>query len=335
MNLKNNSYIDLHVHLDGSVPFFLARKLAASQGGVQRTDRELEALMVAPKNCQDLNDYLTKFEYPLTLLQTEEGIAQSVCELLNVQASQGIIYSEIRFAPQLHIREGLSQKQVVAAALSGRELYRQMAGEQAISSNLILCCMRGDNNEDLNMETVETAGNFLGKGVAALDLAGAEALFPTNLFKNIFKAAKQKKIPFTIHAGEARGAESIWEALDFGAFRIGHGIRCLEDRELTAYLAKKQIPLELCPTSNLNTRIFSDIRDYPLLKLLDAGVCVTVNTDNMTVSNTTVQEEFRRLEAVFHLGEEPVKRLLLNAANAAFVSEEERKRLREKIIKSF
>ena len=309
MEIPKKGLIDLHVHLDGSLSFDMARELAKMQGMEIKSEEALKRLMVVPSDCQDLNDYLTKFDYSLELLQTEKAITYSVCELLKIQKAQGLTYSEIRFAPQLHIRKGLSQEQVVAAAVRGL---------QGFSSSLILCCMRGADNQALNLETVEVAREYLGKGVVALDLAGAETLFPTKKFESIFREAGRKGIPFTIHAGEADGPVSIWAALEFGASRIGHGIRCLEDRTLVRRLEKDKIPLELCPTSNINTKVFKNITDYPILKILDEGIKVTINTDNMTVSNTTVRRELQLLADTFHLSEIEIGHLIKNAEESMF-----------------
>lgn len=192
MKVSKGGLMDLHVHLDGSLTFSLAKKLAAGQGMEEKTDKELKELMTVPEDCRDLNGYLTKFDYSLSLMQTKEGVTESVCELLKIQESQGLIYSEIRFAPQLHRRMGLSQREVVRAAVRGLEKYWDVSGFDGMEANLILCCMRGADNWDENMETVSVAGEFLGKGVCALDLAGAEALFPTEDFEDIFKLAQKK-----------------------------------------------------------------------------------------------------------------------------------------------
>ncbi len=309
MEIPKNGFIDLHVHLDGSLSFDMARELANIQGMEIKSEKELKKLMVAPKDCRDLNDYLTKFDYPLKLLQTEKAITYSVYELLKIQKLQGLVYSEIRFAPQLHTRKGLSQEQIVAAALRGT---------QGFSCGLILCCMRGANNQAMNLETLEAAEKYMGKGVVALDLAGAEALFPTENFEELFRKAGKKGIPFTIHAGEAAGPESIWKALEFGASRIGHGVRCLEDKVLVQRLAQDQIPLELCPTSNMNTKVFDNITRYPIMRFLDEGIKVTINTDNMTVSNTTLRKEFQLVSDTFRLNKTEIERLMKNAAESIF-----------------
>ena len=143
-----------------------------------------------------------------------------------------------------------------------------------IRIGLILCCMRGEDHE-ANIETVRVASKYYGNYVCALDLAGAEALYPTDYFNKEFELAKAEGIPFTIHAGEAAGPESIWRALEFGASRIGHGIRCLEDGALVDYLARHKIPLEICPTSNIQTKVYQSYDEYPVKELLLRGVHVT------------------------------------------------------------
>ena len=304
MHIKN-CLLDLHVHLDGSLSVDTVRELAGMQGislakadtGTQHTalnmdsmnaqvdDNILRKRLQVSADCQDLNEYLTKFDFPLQLLQTPESMETSVRRLLVQQWQQGLIYSEIRFAPQLHTRRGMSQYEAVEAALEG--LYQGMR-QTSILSGLILCCMRGQNNAEMNAETVQVAERYLGNGVAALDLAGAEGLFPTTDYETLFQQAKAKGIPFTIHAGEAAGPESIWAALRCGAARIGHGIRAAEDKKLMQALASSGVTLELCPTSNLNTKVVSKISDYPIKTLMDAGVRVTINTDNMTVSGLSL-----------------------------------------------
>lgn len=321
--------VDLHLHLDGSLSLETARALAAMQNlPIPSGDAELRALLQAPENCASLNDYLKCFDFPLTLLQTKEAISESVFRLKEELKAQGLIYAEIRFAPQLHTAKGLTQEEAVLAAMEGNR-------RSSLKSGLILCCMRGPDVGEKNMLTAEVAGRYLGKGVCAIDLAGAEALFPTAGFGPVFEYARERRIPFTIHAGEADGPESVRAALSFGAKRIGHGVRSCEDLELMAELARERIALELCPTSNLNTKIFAKIEDYPLMEFLRAGVPVTINTDNMSVSNTTARRELQLIADTFQLGAEAVKQLLLNAAEASFTDRGTKAELIQKIERTF
>ena len=322
-------YIDLHLHLDGSLSLASVRRLAEMQGiEIPESDGEVRKLLSVSADCRDLNEYLEKFSFPGTLLQTREGLREAVRALAEELKTEGHIYAEIRFAPQKHCERGLTQEDAVAAALAGLALTD-------FSAQLILCCMRGDDNHAENLETVEVAAKYLGKGVCAVDLAGAEALFPTKDFEDVFALAQRLGVPAAIHAGEADGPESVRAALRFGAKRIGHGVRSAADPELMKLLAEQGVPLEVCPTSNLNTVVVSDIRDYPFRKLLDAGVRLTVNTDNRSVSATDIRREFTLLAEAFRLTRDEVKSLLLNAAEASFAPAEQRDELKRKIEASF
>lgn len=242
-------------------------------------------LTVEPEN-KDLNQYLEKFDLPLFFLQTEEHIERATFELYEDLYNQGVKYAEVRFAPSLHLNSGLSYDRVVEAAIRGmnkaKEKYR-------IMGHLILCCMRGEGEENrkANEETVNVAERYLGKGVCALDLAGAEALFPTENFKDIFEKAKEKNIPFTIHAGEAAGPESIIEALKMGAQRIGHGIRCIENPAVVKLLSRLKIPLEICPISEIQTNATKKEK-FPIGELLRCKIPITISSDNNTVSGTDI-----------------------------------------------
>lgn len=320
--------IDLHLHLDGSLSIASVKKLAALQNIPLPEDDLLHSILSVGPECRDLNEYLEKFDYPLSLLQTPEGIAMSVSNLLEELSVQGLMYAEIRFAPQLHLTKGLSQRQVVEAAISGLE-------DAPIPCGLILCCMRMPDNKAENLETVRLAKDYLGKGVVAVDLAGAEAVFPTKNFSDEFALARELGVPYTIHAGEADGRDSIYTALEFGTKRIGHGIRAWEDPALLKTLAAEGITLECCPTSNLNTQIFQDLRDYPIRVMLEEGVRFTVNTDNMTVSNTTLAREWQLLMDHFPLEQSDVIRIFLNAVDAAFAPDDLKAELRKKIHREF
>lgn len=326
---KKFGLIDLHLHLDGSLSLDSVKKLAEMQNiEIPKNDAALCKMLQVSDGCRDLNEYLEKFEFPCSLMQTTIGIKEAVKHLEAELAAQGLVYAEIRFAPQLHTLQGLNQTQVVEAAIEGM-------GQSALKSNLILCCMRGKDNYEANLETIHVAKAFLGRGIAAVDLAGAEALFPTADFADLFALAKEMGLPFTIHAGEADGPASVYQALEFGAKRIGHGVRSLEDTELIKRLKEEEITLELCPTSNLNTSIFGSYAEYPLRELMEAGIKVTINTDNMTVSNTTVETELQHMVNALQLTEEELRQLAVNAAEASFADESTKKWMREEIERRF
>lgn len=308
--MKNG--IDLHLHLDGS----LTPAYVISQAKKQGLDlpvweeKELVKYMTAPADCRDLNEYLEKFDLPCSVMQTEDALTEAVLDVCRQMEAQGMKYVEIRFAPQLHTKKGLTQRQVTEAAIKG------LPQGKGLEAKLILCCMRMENNEKENIETIRMAEEYLGKGVAAADLAGAEAIFPTKSFEPVFRMAREAGVPFTIHAGEADGPKSIWTALKFGAKRIGHGVRCLEDETLVEYLREHRIPLEVCPTSNFQTKAVKG--EYPLKKMLEKGLCVTLNTDNTTVSGTTLEKEFEVARTRLGVTEEELEILKANAEKARF-----------------
>lgn len=326
--------IDLHLHLDGSLNpknIIQMAKMSDVKLPFTEEDKLRKQLMVEP-DCKNLGEYLEKFDLPLQVLQTEECLEYAVYELLKELKSQGLCYVEIRFAPQLHMQRGLTQEKVVAAAIKGLNRGKE---DFLIEAQLILCCMRGDTNYVQNQETVDVAKEFLGKGVCAIDLAGNEAAYPTRDFETLFLEARRQRIPVTLHAGEAAGAQSVEEALKCGAARIGHGIHSIENSELLGRLKEEKIFLELCYSSNLQTQAVKCSEDYPLIQFLEKGILVTINTDNMTVSNTTLKREYQLLKQNFHLSDETLLQIAKSSADAAFLSEEEKAKLKQVIDQKF
>ena len=324
--MKKYALMDLHLHLDGSQPLSSVKELAAMQNIEIPSDDELIPLIRVQPDCRSLTEYLEKFAFPLSLMQTEKAISASVYNLCKELYDEGLIYCEIRFAPQLHCDKGLNQAQVIEAAIEG-------AKRSPIPCSLILCCMRGTDNHAANIETIELAAKYLGSEVKSVDLAGAEALFPTENFYDLFELAKKLNVPYTIHAGEAAGSESMLAALEMGTRRLGHGVHSYKDEALMKKLAAEEILLELCPTSNLHTCIFSDISQYPIKTFLDMGVKFSVNTDNMAVSGTNLEQEWNLIQSAFNLSHEQIKEILRNTAKACFADENTKKMLIEHIEK--
>lgn len=318
-------YIDLHLHLDGAVTPDIARVLASIQHQTlpASSDEELEQLLSVPRSCEDLNEYLNCFALPISLLQTSESICEAVFLVQEALRKQRVIYAELRFAPQSFCQKGLSQRQAVEAALRGLE-------RSPLCCNLILCCMRGPGRETANLETVRLAGEYLVRhgGIVALDLAGAEGLFPTKEYRSLFELAARRDIPFTLHAGEAAGADSVRCAVEMGARRIGHGVRSMEDPAVTELLFRHRIPLEMCPTSNRQTKAISDWSTYPLKSFLEQGLKVTLNTDNPAISRTTVSQEFTYAREYLGITASQQQILLKNACDAAFTDGATRNRLK-------
>lgn len=316
--IKKMPKVELHLHLDGSLDVNYVKEK------YKLTDKQINEKMIADEKCHNLNDYLTKFDFPISIMQTKQELENAVYNLLEKLKNQNVIYVEMRFAPQFHTKGGLSQDKVVQTVIRAKN-------KVDIKSNVILCIMRGKDNEKENYETVKIAKKYLNKGVCAVDLAGAEAVFKTYKYNKIFEFVKENNIPFTIHAGEADGIESINSAIDFGAKRIGHGVRAIEDEATINRIRENKITLEVCPTSNIQTCICNDYTSHPISMLYFDNVKTTINTDNMTVSNTTLENEYEKLMQNTNLSINDIVKMNINSVNAAFISENEKQELLIKI----
>lgn len=319
---------ELHLHLDGSLrpeSVIDIAKLEKIDIPSYDVDELIKYLRVDSGN-KDLVEYLGKFDIPCRVMQSKYSLARTAYELAEDLAEEGYIYAEIRFAPHLHIKGGLKLEEVIEAVLEG--LNRAMERYE-ITCNVLLCILRHQPVQ-CGGEVLELAKKYSKKGVVGIDLAGDEKN-PASLFEETFREAKEEGIPFTIHAGEALGAESVWEALRLGAARIGHGIRAYEDKELMEYLRDNEVYLECCPISNYQTKVLEDFNNYPLKSYLDYGLKVCLNTDNKTVSNTNYNKEIEFLEGYTPLTEEDICRMAENAIRGAFISRKEKERLLKKL----
>lgn len=312
--------IELHLHIDGSFRPSTIMDLADQEKiplPVRDLDRLTAEYLVVPDHCQDLTEALKRFDLPIQVLSTPEAIRRVTYELAEDLALEGYEhYAELRFAPQYAGKTGYSQQEFIEAARTG--LRQAMEKYPRFRASLILCCMRGNDNREANEETIRLTARYLDDLVCAADLAGAESLFPTESFADVFALAKKLDIPYTIHAGEAGGPDSVRAALRMGAMRIGHGVHAIEDGELVRELAKKRIPLEVSFTSNCQCRCFPTPADHSFRRLYDAGVHVTVNTDNRTISNISLPEEVRRIKAQFGFTDGDIQVMQEYAREAAF-----------------
>jgi len=315
MDYKKYAIVDLHLHLDGSLSAKAILEVARKENIKLPTDdeEELNKLLMVPENCKSLNEYLERFSIPNLVLQSTSGLEICTLDLLKRLADDGLKYVEIRMAPQLSICKGLSQEEVVETLVK----TCKKAENFRIFSNLILCMMRGEDTKEKNLETIRVAKKYLGKGVVAIDLAGAEGLFPNEMFEEEIKLINKLNIPLTIHAGEASGANSVKSALEYGAVRIGHGIHSIEDDSVLNELRSKNIYLEVCPKSNLDTKTIKDYKELPLRQFIEKGIKVSINTDDMTVSNTTLKQEYQTLEKL-GFNEKELHNFAENSINASF-----------------
>lgn len=311
--LQNLEKFDLHCHLDGSLSVECIRSMAG-QVGIKLGGDNLEKRLFADFQCKSLAEYLTKFDLPLECLVTKENFTAAVKDVMKTASKERVVYMEIRFAPLLSVREDLSAEQIIEAALEG---LKQGTAEYGVRGNLILCGMRHMPSEK-NAELVKTAKEYYGYGVCGVDLAGDEAAYPVQQQAEMFEMAKKLGIPFTIHAGECGSVESIWNALELGASRIGHGIAARKDPKLMDYCARNKIPFEMCPVSNLQTKAVKSMEEYPLELFLDKGIPITINTDNRTVSNTSMTRELQMIQGYYGFSDEVLEKLMKNAKEAAF-----------------
>lgn len=319
--------VELHCHLDGSLNIDFVDRMLRKQGIIiERTELE-EKLKVKP-DCTSLTEYLEKFDLPLQCLQTKEGLEQAAYELVMDAAKDNVAYLEVRFAPMLSTEKGLTCTEVIDSVVRGLKKGERESGTYAYA---IVCAMRHHSLEQ-NLEMLQAAKPFVGKGVCALDLAGDESGFPTNLFRELFLQAKEWKIPFTIHSGECGSVDNIREAIALGAKRLGHGIALEKSPELRQLCKEKGIGIEMCPTSNLQTKAVEDFNSYPLKQFLEEGLLVSVHTDNRTVSGTTMEQEEKLVKKELQISDEMWLQCTKNAIRTAFASEEIKQKLMEELL---
>jgi adenosine deaminase len=324
---------DLHVHLDGSMRpdtvMELARKLSEDRKFTPTLG--IERALLPPQRCT-LEEYLKSFEITVAVLQSEAALERAAYELCEDAAEENVIYMEIRFAPLLHLQQGLTPDRVVEAVLSGVE---HAQGEFPIRVGLILCGMKQESTER-SEQVARLAADYLGRGVIGFDLAGPENGFPPSIHTAAVQIAKDAGVHVTIHAGEGCCPEQIKEAIDLGAERIGHGVYLFKDEAIERAVAERGIPLEVCPTSNLQiSGVMNSYADHPLKRYLDRGIHVTLNTDNRLMSQIDVTHELTAIIEAFSLSKREIKTILLNSANAAFAPEEVRGSLCKRVEEAF
>ena len=309
---------DLHVHLDGSLRLPTILFLAREQGVKLPSDDPdgLRAAMNLGQNCGSLVEYLRAFEVTLSVLQTAEALFRVAYELAEDAARENVRYMEVRYAPMLHTRNGLKLTRVVEAVLGGLRAAQDAFG---IESNVILCGIRNISPES-SLEMAELCVAYKGRGVVGFDLAGAEYDHPAKHHKQAFQLVRDNNINTTIHAGEAYGPESIKQALHVcGAHRVGHGCRLREDGDLLHYVNDHRIPLECCPSSNVQTGAVRDLASHPLKLYFDLGVRVTINTDNRLITDTTASKELWLCHTRMGMSLTDIKQLVSAGWKSAFL----------------
>lgn len=318
--IKKLKKVELHLHLDGSV------NIKTISNIINENEEYLKSKMIASDKCENLSEYLTKFDTPIKCMQTKENLVLIAKELVDYLEEQNVIYAEVRFAPMFHTKEGLTYEEVVESVLEG------LNKNNKVKINLILCMMRGMPIEE-NIKTIEAALKYLNKGVCAIDLAGAEDKYPLSDYIDLFSKVKEKNIPFTIHAGENGSYEEVELAIKLGAKRIGHGIHAIESKETMELLKENNVLLEVCPTSNVQTNSISKYSGHPLYYFYKNGIKVCINTDNKTVSNITLNDEYIKLNYYFNFGIDDYKKMNMYAIDNSFLSDLEKDNLKEELLK--
>ena len=340
----------LHDHLDGGVRPQTVAELAADVGYPDLPETEPEALAGWFRTAADsgaLERYLETFVHTVGVMQTRAALSRVAAECAVDLARDGVVYAEVRFAPELHVEEGLELTEVVDAVLAGfaegvAQSGADAAGSPSIRVGVLLTAMR---HAARSREIAELAIAYRDRGVVGFDIAGAEAGFPPTRHLDAFEYMRRESGHFTIHAGEAFGLPSIWEALQWcGTDRLGHGVRIVDDiivdgvgeptlGRLAAYVRDKRIPLEMCPSSNVQTGAVASIAEHPIGLLRRLGFRVTVNTDNRLMSGCSMTSEMVALVEAFGYGWKDLQWLTVNAMKSAFIPFDERLTLINNVIK--
>ena len=332
----------LHDHLDGGLRPSTVIDLADISGYKELPSSNVEKLSEwfhEGANRRDLNLYLETFAHTVGVMQDEYSCHRVAKECAEDLAEDGCVYAEIRFAPSLFTTQKLSVHEVIEAVLSG---FSEGSSGTNLTLRTIITAMRTSND---SKTIAEAAVDFRDKGVVGFDIAGREAGYPPTDHLEAFQLLQRENFHFTIHAGEAFGLPSIWEAVQYcGAERLGHGVRIIDDIELdssdnfilgslASFIRDRRIPLELCPTSNIHTGAVQSLEEHPIGLLKDLGFRVTVNTDNRLMSNVSMTSELLSLNKAFGWDLDDFSWLTVNAMKSAFLPFDERIHLIEKVIK--
>lgn len=319
--------IELHCHLDGSVRPSTVIDIAKREDVSLATIdvEEIEEFMVAKLNCASLEDYLEMFDIPNQVMQTSNNLERITYELLEDVSKENVKYIEVRFGPQLHREKGLSLNEVIKSVLSG---IRRAEKEFDIKGNLILSSLRNHSLESL-YDLIEAGKGYLGHGVVGLDLCAVEKEGFSKEYVVPFKLAKDYGYRITIHAGEACSGNNVLEAIELlGAERIGHGVHLLTSKEAYRVVKNKGTLLEMCPTSNVQTKAVKNYEAHPIMDFMRDDINVSISTDNRTVSGTTMSKEIEIVTEKLGMTLEEYKNIFIESINACFADNQTKNQLR-------
>ena len=319
--------VELHLHLDCSIGY-----RAASSIDPALTEERFVQDFVLNQPCSDLAEFLTKIPRSLDLMQEASHLQFVMTDLARQLAEENVAYAEIRFAPLLHTEKGLSSREVVSCVLSA---MHQAQLDYSLPMRLILCTLR-HFTERQSLETAHLAHEFHNQGVVGIDLAADEAGFPISAHRSAFAYARRKGINRTAHAGEALGAQSVWETLQvLQPQRIGHGVRSIEDPKLVTYLVESGIHLEICPECNILIGVFPNLAAHPVNRLFQSGVSLSINTDGRTIPQARLDRQYCELETVFSWGRKELLKTNVNAMQSAFTDPATQSNVIEKLRQAY
>ena len=330
--LKALPKTDLHCHLDGSLRVETVLELAKEQGvklPADNVDDLRDILQAGRGKNKSLADYLKIFDLTLSVLQTASALERVAFELAEDQWNDGVRLLEVRFSPVLNIERGLTLIETIEATKAG---LRRAELKYGIITGIIVCGIRSIGG-DTSLTLAELAVAFKNRGVVGFDLAGQEENYPAKDHMDAFYLTLNNNLNLTIHAGEAYGPESIHQAIHYcGAHRIGHGTRTREDGDLLNYINDHRIPLEMCITSNVQTGSVSSFESHPIKTYYELGLRVTINTDNLLVSDTTVSKEFMTANKYYGFDMNDFKEIIIYGFKSAFIPYNEKKKLVREIV---
>lgn len=327
---------ELHCHLDGSLRLETLLDIARQEAKLNLLPSDsvegLEEILKQIDNSETLEAYLAWFRYTIPMMQTADALRRIAYELAEDNARENVRYLEVRYAPILHTEEGLTLEQVNDAVLDG---LRQAEKDFDLRTALIICGLR-DRYESASLRQAELAVAYYKRGVVAYDLAGGEAGNPPKHHRPAFYYARNNLLNLTCHAGESWGPDSIHQALFYcNVHRIGHGITLERDPDLMQYFVDHQIPLEICPTSNVQTHVVPSYEAHPLTRYVEAGIPVTINTDNRLFSRTTVTDELWRVYQHCGVTAAQLREIDLNGFRHAFLAWDEKQALLRTVLDDF
>ncbi len=315
--IRNMPKVLLHIHLDGSISIPTLSKLSGL------SNEEVKSKCVLTNNSEQ-GDYYSYIDFCNNYTQTKENLYIVSKDLVDNLVKENVIYAEVRLTPCMHMEKGLYFDDIISSVLAG------LNSNPNIKVNLIICLMRGATKY-MNSETLKYARKYLDRGVCGIDITGDELAYPLSLYSDFFKLATLEKIPFAIHAGD-KSADDVYEALVLHSKRISSGIKSTMDINLLRLVYYKKVMLELCPTSNIMKKIVSDMSIHPANFFLHNNFNISINTNNMTVENTNITNEYMKLMETFNFTKEDFIKMNVNAIESSFLSKEEKNKYKKYFV---